>query len=345
LGDRSYPICVGYGLIDQLHDHLPREGKIALVTTPVINEYYGSKIVKTIGDHELILVPDGEEAKDWKILEELLGTLLQKGLDRKSTIIALGGGSVGDLVGFTASIYMRGINLIQIPTTLLSMVDSSIGGKTAINHPQGKNLIGRFHQPVKVIIDPFFLDTLPLREIRSGMAEVIKYGIISESEIFELLEKTNLNDFTRNDKEEIIVKCVKTKARYVEQDEEDKKGIRAALNLGHTLGHVVETLTSHRYNHGEAVSIGLIAAAWISKEKGHLLKTNYDRINKILEDYMLPTHIPKLDNKKIIEVMQRDKKAEAGQIKFVLPTGIGKKPLLKYVSHEILTRMLEGITL
>jgi 3-dehydroquinate synthase len=177
------------------------------------------------------------------------------------------------------------------------------------------------------------------------MAEVIKYGIISDSDLFQLLEERNLNDFTGNDREEIIIRCVKTKARYVEQDEEDRRGIRAALNLGHTLGHAVETLTNHSFNHGEAVSVGMVAAAWISKEKGYLSKQSFDKINKILKDYSLPTKIPKLNKSKIIEVMHRDKKAEAGQIRFVLPTGIGKKPLLKYVSDKILTQMLEVITI
>jgi 3-dehydroquinate synthase len=344
LGPRSYPIYIGSGLVDKLKNLIPKAGKIALVTTPVINEYYGSKITENIGDHELILIPDGEEAKDWNILEELLGTLIKFGLDRKSTIIAIGGGSVGDLAGFTASIYMRGINVIHIPTTLLAMVDSSIGGKTAINHPKGKNLVGRFHQPVKVIIDPLFLNTLPEREIRSGMAEVIKYGIISDSELFQLVEEKNLNDFTINDKLEIIQRCVATKAQYVEQDEEDSKGIRAALNLGHTLGHAVEMLTNHSINHGEGVSIGMVAAAWISKENGHISESDYYKINRIIEAFRLPTRIPKLDKTKIIEVMHRDKKAEAGQIRFVLPTGIGKNPLLRYVSDRTVTRMLERLT-
>lgn len=344
LGTRSYPIYIGSGLIEQLKDHLPKEGKIALVTTPVINDLYGSKISENIGEHKKILVPDGEEAKEWNILEDLLGTLIQHGLDRKSTIIALGGGSIGDLAGFTASIYMRGIKLIQIPTTLLAMVDSSIGGKTAINHPKGKNLVGRFHQPFKVIIDPSFLNTLPEREIRSGMAEVIKYGIISDSELFRFLEETDLNDFTIKDRIEIIVRCVATKARYVEQDEEDIKGIRAALNLGHTLGHVVETLTNHSVNHGEGVSMGMVSAAWISKEDGHISESNYDKINGLLESYRLPTQLPRLDKTKIITVMHRDKKAEAGQVRFVLPTGIGKVPLLRYISDDKITRMIEALT-
>jgi 3-dehydroquinate synthase len=343
LGSRSYPIYIETGLFDQLSIHLPKEGEIALVTNPIINDLYGHKIGEIIGNYNKVIVPDGEEAKDWKELEKLLGRLLDFGLDRKSTIIAFGGGSIGDLAGFTASIYMRGIKLIQIPTTLLAMVDSSIGGKTAINHPKGKNLVGRFHQPEKVIIDPSFLSTLPERELRSGMAEVIKYGIISDSVLFRLLEEKKLRDFTLKDKEEIIVRCVAIKTRFVENDEEDNKGIRAALNLGHTLGHAVEILSDHEINHGEAVSMGIVAASWISKEDGYISESNYNKIITLIESYGLPTHLPNLDKKNIIKVMHRDKKAEAGQIRFVLPTGIGKTPLLKYVSTGQLTRMIKEL--
>lgn len=340
---RSYPIYIGAGIIDQLKEYLPKKGKIALVTTPTINDLYGYILEDILDGHNLILVPDGDDAKDWRVLEEIIGTLIEYGLDRKSTIIALGGGSIGDLAGFTASIYMRGIRSIQVPTTLLAMVDSSIGGKTAINHPKGKNLVGRFHQPVKVIIDPSFLNTLPERELRSGMAEVIKYGIISDSELFRLLETKNLTDFTIKDKEDIILRCVTTKTKYIEKDEEDIKGIRAELNLGHTLGHAIETLTNHDFNHGEAVSIGIVAAAWISKKDGYISKSNYEQIKKILESYGLPTLIPRLDKTEIIDVMHRDKKAEAGQIRYVLPTGIGKKPLLKHVSDEKLSQMIKEL--
>jgi 3-dehydroquinate synthase len=343
LGARSYSILVASGLIDTLEENLPTTGKKALVTTPIIDELYGEKVGASIGDHELILVPDGEKAKQWNMVEELLGKLMEAGFDRNSTIIALGGGSVGDLVGFVAAIYMRGINVVQIPTTLLAMVDSSIGGKTGVNHPLGKNMVGSFHQPSKVIIDPVFIETLPEREIRSGLAEIIKYGIISDLKLFELLDSKSLSELSTEDMIEIIARCGTIKVGYVERDEEDRKGIRAALNYGHTLGHAVETLSKHSVNHGEGVAIGMIAAAMISERNGLITDSTCLRIFNIIENYGLPTRLPPLEHIEIIEVMHRDKKAEQGHIRFVLPTGIGRTPVLSYVGDETIKQVLEEL--
>ena len=342
LGARSYSIVVGSGLVDGLGQHLP-EGTKALVTTPIINNLYGERVAEAIGEHKLVLVPDGEEAKQWTVLEKLLGDLLDAGLDRNSTIIALGGGSVGDLAGFAASIYMRGINIVQTPTTLLAMVDSSIGGKTAVNHPRGKNLVGSFHQPCLVLIDPVFLETLPIREIRSGMAEIIKYGVISDPALYTKLESTSLENLTPRDMAEIIASCAETKARYVERDEEDRLGIRAALNFGHTVGHAVEKLTDHAVSHGEGVAMGMVAASWIALEHGLIELSDYQRLVRLLEDTGLPTQIPTLDIPEMLKVMHRDKKAVNGDIKFILPTGIGEKPLLRQVREETITRALEAL--
>jgi 3-dehydroquinate synthase len=341
LGARSYSILVASGLLDRLGDNIPVTGKKALVTTPVVQELYGERIAVSLGDHTLILVPDGEEAKQWSIVEELLGKFMDAGMDRKSTVIALGGGTVGDLAGFAASIYLRGIDVVQIPTTLLAMVDSSIGGKTAVNHPRGKNLVGSFYQPSKVLIDPIFLGSLPERELRSGMAEVIKYGVISDSELFNLLESKNLSELSTEDLVEIIARCADTKARYVEQDEEDRLGIRAALNYGHTVGHAVETLTDHMINHGEGVAIGMAVAAWIALENGLITGNESARIHDIIKKYGLPSRLPRLDHSKILDVMHRDKKAEEGRIRFVLPTGIGKPPELQYIEDGAIKRALE----
>jgi len=341
LGARTYRVAVESGLIDSLREYIPATGRKVLVSTPVINELYGEKIAGALDDYELILVPDGEEAKQWGIVEDLLGKLLDAGLDRKSTVIVLGGGTVGDLAGFAASIYMRGIDVIHIPTTLLAMVDSSIGGKTAVNHPKGKNLVGSFHQPSQVLIDPVFLETLPEREISSGLAEVIKYGVIADAGLFELLEAKTLDELSLEDMVEIIARCATTKAYYVERDEEDRKGIRAALNYGHTLGHAVETLSKHVLNHGEGVAIGMIAAAMISKENDLLSGTDYLRIHNIVEKYRLPSKSPSMDHSEIIEVMHRDKKAEEGKVRFVLPSGIGREPVLRYVGDEIVKQVLE----
>lgn len=344
LGARSYSIVVESGLINNLGKYVPRDGKKALVTTPIINDLYGARIAEALDDYLLVLVPDGEEAKQWKIVEGLLGKLLDVGLDRKSSIIALGGGTVGDLAGFAASIYMRGISVIQVPTTLLAMVDSSIGGKTAVNHPKGKNLVGSFHQPSKVLIDPVLLETLPEREIRSGLAEVIKYGVIANAELFELLESTKISEITNETMVEIISRCVAIKAVYVEKDEEDRMGIRASLNFGHTVGHAIETLSKHDLNHGEGVAIGMIAAAWISKKYELLTESEYLRIRNLVMEYGLPSTLPVLEVSDIIEVMHRDKKAEEGKIRFVLPTGIGTEPVLRYVGDETIKQVLEEIS-
>ena len=344
LGARSYSIVVESGLIDNLREYISASGRKALVTTPRINELYGEKIADALDDYTLILVPDGEEAKQWSMVEELLGKLLEAGLDRKSTIIALGGGTVGDLAGFAASIYMRGIEVVHIPTTLLAMVDSSIGGKTAVNHPKGKNLVGSFHQPSLVLIDPIFLETLPEREIRSGLAEVIKYGVISDARLFELLELKSVSELTSENMVEIIARCAAIKAKYVEKDEEDRKGIRAVLNYGHTVGHAIETVSKNSVNHGEGVAIGMIAAAWISKESDFLSEMDYIRICELIEKYRLPSKVHALDHVEVIDVMHRDKKAEEGQIKFVLPTGIGKAPILRYIRDKTVERVLEEIS-
>ena len=342
LGARSYPILVASGIIDRLDNHIAANGKKAVVTTPVVNQLYGDRVAASLGDHTLMLVPDGEEAKQWSVVEELLGKFVDADMDRKSAVIALGGGTVGDLAGFAASIYLRGVDVVQVPTTLLSMVDSSIGGKTAVNHPKGKNLVGSFHQPSQVLIDPSLLSSLPEHELRSGMAEVIKYGVISDPKLFSLLESKNLGELSTNDLVEIIARCADTKARYVEQDEEDRAGIRAALNYGHTVGHALETLTDHEVNHGEGVAIGMALAAWIAHEKGLITGAETERIQNLIKQYGLPSKIPSLDHDMIFEVMHRDKKAEKGKIRFILPTGIGKAPVLQYIEDETIKHALEA---
>jgi 3-dehydroquinate synthase len=343
LGARSYPVIVGTGLAERLCDHLPENRKIAVITTPIINDLYGS-LLKSIGrEYDLILVPEGEEAKTWETVEVVLGNLLEYGLDRKATVVALGGGTVGDLAGFVASIYMRGIDIVQIPTTLLAMVDSSIGGKTAVNHSKGKNLVGSFHQPSKVINDPLFLDSLPDREIRSGLAETVKYGIISDEEIINIFENTPVGEIDQKVMVEIIAKCAAIKARYVEQDEHDNKGIRASLNYGHTTGHSVENLTKHNINHGEGVAIGMTVAALIGEKTGLVDNEMRARQERLLQKIGLPVRVPDLSIEEMVEVMHRDKKAEDGRIRFVLPTGIGEEPVLRYISEETIASALREL--
>jgi 3-dehydroquinate synthase len=341
LGARSYNIIVESGLLDRLDKHLPEGGK-ALVTTEPIYKLYGERVNKALDDCILILVPDGEDAKQWSVLEKLLGDMLDAGMDRNSSIIALGGGSVGDLAGFAASIYKRGIDFIQIPTTLLAMVDSSIGGKTAVNHPRGKNLVGSFHQPSMVLIDPVLLETLPVRQKRSGMAEIIKYGVINDPDLFNLLEKRNIESLTQEDFVEIITRCATIKAKYVEQDEEDRLGIRAALNYGHTVGHALERLTNHELNHGEGVAVGMVSAALIAMVHDIIGEKDYVRINDLITQYKLPTQPPRVDVSEAIKVMHKDKKAQEDNIVFVLPTGIGSKPILHRITEETIRDTLEG---
>ena len=343
LGARSYPIIVGTGIAERLVDHLPGKGRIAVISTPIINDLY-ENLIESIGrNYDLIQVPDGEEAKTWETVEEVLGKLLEYGLDRKSTVVALGGGTVGDLAGFVASIYMRGIDVVQVPTTLLAMVDSGIGGKTAVNHPKGKNLVGSFHQPSKVIIDPLFLDSLPAREVRSGLAETVKYGIISDKGLFEILEGTSIKDLEPETMVEIIARCAAIKARYVEQDERDDKGIRAALNYGHTTGHALENLSKHEVNHGEGVAIGMGVAALIAEGMGLVDNEMRARQERLLKKIGLPTKVPDLEIAEVVEVMHRDKKAEDGRIRFVLPTGIGTEPVLRYLAEETIASALREL--
>jgi len=343
LGARSYPIIVGTGLVERLYDHLPGNGKIVVITTPIINDLYGNLLKSIKREYDLILVPDGEEAKTWETVEDVLGKLLEYGLDRKATVVALGGGTVGDLAGFVASIYMRGIDVVQIPTTLLAMVDSSIGGKTAVNHPKGKNLVGSFHQPSKVIIDPLFLDSLPEREIRSGLAETVKYGIISDEEIVNIFEKTPVEDIDQEVMVEVIAKCADIKAGYVEQDERDNMGIRSSLNYGHTSGHSIENLSKHTVNHGEGVAIGMMVAALIGEKMGLVDNEMRERQERLLKKIGLPTKVPELGIDEMVEVMHMDKKAEDGRIRFVLPTGIGSEPVLRYLSEEIIASALREL--
>lgn len=343
LGTRSYPVIVGIGLVERLDDHLPENGRIAVISTPIINDLYGNLIESMDRDYELIKVPDGEDAKTWETVKDVLGKLLEYGLDRKSTVVALGGGTVGDLAGFAASIYMRGIDVVQVPTTLLAMVDSGIGGKTAVNHPKGKNLVGSFHQPSKVIIDPLFLDSLPAREVRSGLAETVKYGIISDKGLFEILEGKNISDLEPETMVEIITRCAAIKARYVEQDERDNKGIRAVLNYGHTTGHSIENLSKHKVNHGEGVAIGMGVAALIAEGVDLVDNDMRTRQERLLKKIGLPTKVPDLEIAEIVKVMHIDKKAEDGRIRFVLPTGIGEEPVLKYISEEIIASALREL--
>ncbi|GFP28374.1 3-dehydroquinate synthase, partial [Candidatus Hakubella thermalkaliphila] len=274
-----------------------------------------------------VIIPDGEKYKDISIVQKIYGELLRHRLDRKSTLIALGGGVIGDITGFVASTYMRGIDYIQIPTTLLAHVDSSVGGKTGVNHKLGKNMLGTFYQPKLVWIDIDTLKTLPQKELLAGLAEVIKYGVIWDAKLFAFLEN-NRDKILRLDKKSlthIIKRSGEMKAAVVSKDEKEA-GMRAILNYGHSIGHAIETATGHnKYLHGEALAIGMHIEARLAEKLGIVSEISVRKIKSLIDSYCLPSETPsKIDVNSLLASMQLDKKAVAGELKFILPERIGK---------------------
>ena len=349
LGERSYPVYVASGLVSGvgglISESLPSTTRVAVVTSENIWRLHGKALENSLAtgsETKVILVPDGEEAKSWSEAARLIGELLDAGFDRRSTLIAFGGGAVGDLAGFAAAVYLRGIELVQVPTTLLAQVDSGIGGKAAVNHPKGKNLIGAFKQPRLVASDPGLLASLPLRELRSGLAEVVKYGVITDSDLFKNVEE-NGDALLEADSEaltHVVRRCSEMKAVYVEGDELDLKGIRAALNYGHTMGHAVETLTTPRLRHGEAVAIGMEFAGRLSVGLGLMKEEELVRQRGLLASLGLKTSMPDLEQDAIIDALRRDKKVEGGSVRFVLSTGIGKSPVIKPIEEAAILQEL-----
>lgn len=341
LGLRRYPIYIGSRVIAEtgrLMNERTLSSKCAIVSHGDILELHGEVLKENLEDAGIwthfVVVPPGEESKSWEKAGWLHGVLIDLELDRASSILAFGGGVIGDLAGFVASTFMRGVNLIQAPTTLLAQVDSSIGGKTAVNHAKGKNLIGSFYQPRLVVVDPHLIRTLPRRELRSGLAEVIKYGVIADKNLFELMEKTGetvLDDVETL--EEIVGRCCTIKARIVEKDERDTEGIRAFLNYGHTLGHALEVQSQLSMRHGEAVSVGMFFASEIAVRHGLMHRGDAERLRHLLERLHLPTEVSLREADLVLDAMRKDKKAYAGVIHFVLPTGIGRAPVVETVSE------------
>lgn len=353
LGERSYPITVSKGALTPepnisnslLNSHIT--GKLAvIVTNPTIEPLYLDKVIDNLsGEYQVqtIIIPDGEQYKSLSSFETIITQLLEINAARDTTLFALGGGVIGDLTGFVAASYQRGIPFVQIPTTLLSQVDSSVGGKTAINHVLGKNMVGAFYQPKAVIIDTDTLSTLPAREFAAGMAEVIKYGIIYDADFFTWLENNvaALKALEPKALEYAIVQCCQIKADIVAQDEKES-GIRALLNLGHTFGHAIEAEMGYgEWLHGEAVAAGIVLACQASMRKSWLTETEYRRIVALLEAFELPCVKPDtMQFEDFMKHMRRDKKVLAGNIRFILPQGIGKAVVTKDVSEAILTEIL-----
>lgn len=332
LGERSYPIHIGSQLLDQagLYKKHIKGTFTAVVTNETVAPLYADKVVKTlegIGQKvKLIVLPDGEEFKTWEVLQKIFDGLLENSADRKTTLVALGGGVIGDMTGFAAACYMRGIRFIQVPTTLLSQVDSSVGGKTGINHPLGKNMVGAFHQPQAVIADLDTLKTLPPEELAAGLAEVIKHGAIADSEFLSWIEKNQgaLNSCDPVAMEFAVRRSCEIKSQVVAQDEKEG-GIRAILNFGHTFGHAIESgLGYGEWLHGEAVGCGMVMAADLSSRLGYLQTEEAGRIKKLIAAMNLPDCAPKLGNSRFFDLMRIDKKSEGGEIRYITLERIGK---------------------
>ncbi len=318
--------------------------KVVVVTNPTISKLHLDYLLSKIKakDLSVVTIPDGEQYKTLKTIEDILEHCFTHKLNRSSVLIAFGGGVIGDMTGFAASIYQRGIDFIQIPTTLLSQVDASVGGKTGINNKFGKNLVGAFHQPIAVNIDPYFLTTLPKREFGAGVAEIIKMAVCFNKDFFEWIEANDLND-TDNIKI-AIAKSVETKAWVVSQDEKEK-GLRAALNYGHTFGHVVENETNYNtYLHGEAVGIGMMMANEVSVKLGLMSVDEATRVRKILEKYEIPTTYKIQDVEDFYEHFFLDKKSLDDKIKFILAVGIGDCKITDEVSKNDVINVLKDFS-
>ncbi len=343
LGERSYPICIGEKLLDQselLTQHIPGNSAL-IVSDETVAPLYMDKIENALSNirHKTLVLPDGEEHKNLNVLNTIYNSLLENKLDRNTTLIALGGGVIGDITGFAAASYQRGVHLIQIPTTLLSQVDSSVGGKTAVNHPLGKNMIGAFYQPKAVIADTSTLNTLEQRQLCSGIAEVIKYGLIRDIPFLEWLE-SNMDSLLDRNADALayaIERSCRNKAEVVAADEREN-GQRALLNLGHTFGHAIETGMGYgAWLHGEAVASGMVMAARLSNKLGWISEADVDRVINIIERANLPVKAPEqisVDN--FIELMSLDKKVTDGILNLVLYKAPGKAIISNDYTHDIL---------
>jgi 3-dehydroquinate synthase len=353
LGARSYDIVIGSEIIGDAGEALKGFGlspRIALVSNPTVMELYGGQTETSLRnsgfDPIVITIPDGEEYKNLLWMEQIWGELLKLRLDRNSAVLALGGGVIGDMAGFAASAYMRGIRYVQVPTTLLAQVDSSVGGKTGVNHPLGKNMIGAFWQPSLVWIDVDTLNTLPRNELLAGLAEVIKYGVIWDEEFFKYIDenKDAILSLEADALAHIIASSCRIKADVVSRDEREA-GLRAILNYGHTVGHAIETTTGYtRYLHGEAVAIGMNIEAVLAVKMGLMSEDEALRVKGLIESYGLPTDLPKgVGSKEMLEAMELDKKALAGQLRFTLPERVGRAKVNEPVGKDVLTELIESL--
>ena len=333
LGERSYPIHIGSGLLDRGELYRPYlgGGSVAIVTNEVVAPLYLSRLEKALAGARVthIVVPDGEPAKSWPTLERVFDALLEARCGRDTLLVALGGGVVGDLAGFAAAVYQRGMPFVQVPTTLLAQVDSSVGGKTAINHARGKNMIGAFHQPLAVVSDVATLDTLPERELRAGLAEVIKHGLALDAAFVQWLE-AHMDKLLARERESLsyaVKRCCELKARIVAADERES-GLRALLNFGHTFGHAIEAATGYgSWLHGEAIAAGMVMAVEMSLRLKLLGRQDVERVRTLIERAGLPVAGPGVAPEELVALMAVDKKAAQGKLRFVVLEAIGRAAL------------------
>tara|TARA_Y100001968_G_scaffold314205_1_gene339298 strand:- start:252 stop:1358 length:1107 start_codon:yes stop_codon:yes gene_type:complete len=325
--------------------------KVLVVSNKDVSDHYGDQVIESLIESEfsptLLILKAGEEQKNQSSINLIHDAAYEARLERGSLMIALGGGVIGDMTGFAAATWLRGIHVVQVPTTLLAMVDASIGGKTGINHSKGKNLIGAFHQPKLVLIDPLTLISLPLREFQAGMAEIIKYAVISDLELFELLENQNMISSLSSIDQKLLIKIIersaKSKAKIVVQDERES-GIRAFLNYGHTFGHAIENLCGYgKWLHGEAVAMGMVAVGELSVQRGLWRDIDANRQKKLIEKAGLPSKWPKLKLENVINTLQGDKKVKDGKISFVMPTKIGNVKIFNNVSCKEIQECLNRL--
>jgi 3-dehydroquinate synthase len=351
LGDRSYPIYIGSGLLDDpryWRDQL-RGKQVMVVSNDTVAPLYLERLQQGLSglQADSVILPDGESHKNLTTLNRIFDQLLERRHNRTTTLIALGGGVVGDMTGFAAACYQRGVDFIQLPTTLLSQVDSSVGGKTGVNHPLGKNMIGAFHQPRCVVIDTDTLNTLPDNELSAGLAEVLKYGFILDSDFLDWLE-SNLDQLLARDPDalaEAIHRCCQIKAQVVAEDEKEA-GQRALLNLGHTFGHAIEAFSGYgQWLHGEAVAAGTLMAADLSQRLGWLSQADLDRVQRLLERAKLPTRPPEgMNSDDFVRLMAVDKKVLDGQLRLILLRQLGQAVVTADFPGELLQATLDHAT-
>jgi 3-dehydroquinate synthase len=344
-GSRTSPIWIGEGVSQGLGGLLDRHGigsQRFIVSSPVVWRFHGERLRPGLSGGDPILLPDGERFKTLQSVSKIYEALIRAHADRGSTIIAVGGGVVGDTAGFAAATFLRGISLVHVPTTLLAQVDSSIGGKVGVNHTLGKNLIGAFHQPALVVIDPLLLKTLPRREFRSGLYEVVKYGVISSRTLFDRLDSDVKSLFAQDSRALVpaIVESCRIKADVVSKDERES-GLRRILNYGHTVGHALESITNYRrFRHGEAIALGMLAAADLAAERGALAAPERDALAHLITKLGPLPSVADLPIAEIMDAIRRDKKVVNGRLHFVIAIEIGATMTVDDVTEDELRRVL-----